>query len=159
MLCLKEVEKPKSVDGLMTSQSIEERSFPDSERLDAKIVSALKRIISDQHFRRRVGDEEQRAQKHDKVLRGRQITYMIYDNFRATGAHDAAQDLSDLFNVSFQGDEIQDVDARWDQALLSPSEIPKESILQGLLLENSTSHDLSRDSHSTSNHAMHEPAL
>ena len=52
---------------------------------------------------------------------------MIYELFRATGAHDAALDLSDLFNVSLQGDDTQDFDTRWDQGLLSASEIPKEN--------------------------------
>ena len=50
--------------------------------------------------------------------RGRQIAYMIYDHFQAIGAHDAALHLSDLFNVSLQGDAIQDFVTRWDQALL-----------------------------------------
>ena len=44
---------------------------------------------------------------------------MIHDHFRATGASDAAQDLSDLFNVSLYGNDIQDFDTRWDQALLA----------------------------------------
>ena len=51
---------------------------------------------------------------------------------RATGAHDAALDLSDLFNVSLQGDDIQDFDTRWDQALLPASEVPKENDLESL---------------------------
>ena len=44
MLWIKEVE----VDDLMTSQSIEGHVFPDFEMLDAKIASALKRIITNQ---------------------------------------------------------------------------------------------------------------
>ena len=43
---------------------------------------------------------------------------MIYEHFRATGARDAAQGLSDLFNVRLQSDDVQDFDTRWDQALL-----------------------------------------
>ena len=57
---------------------------------------------------------------------------MIYEHFRATGAHEAALDLSDLFNVSLQGDDIQDFDTRWDQAPLSESEVPKENVLESL---------------------------
>ena len=82
----------KSVDDLVTSQSIEGREFPDFEMLDAKIASALKRIITNQYFRRRINVEEQTAQKYDRFLRGRQIVSLIYDHFRATGAHDAALD-------------------------------------------------------------------
>ena len=81
--------------------------------LDAKIASALKKIISNQHFRSRVSVEEQRAQKIDRFPRGRQISYMIYDHFRRTGAYDAAQDLSDPFNVFLHEDDIQDFDTRW----------------------------------------------
>ena len=57
---------------------------------------------------------------------------MIYEHFRATDAHDAALDLSDLFNVSFQGDDIQDFDTRCDQATLSASEVSKENVLESL---------------------------
>ena len=57
---------------------------------------------------------------------------MIYDHFRVSGAHDAALDLSALFTVSLQGDDIQDFDTRWDQALLSASEVPKENVLESL---------------------------
>ena len=116
----------------MTSQSIGVRDFPDFEMLDAKIASALKKIISQQHFRRRVSVEEQPAQKHDRTLRGRQIACMIYDHFRATGAYDATQDQSDLFNVSLHGDDIRDVDTRWDQALSAASEKPSENVMEGL---------------------------
>ena len=70
--------------------------------------------------------EEQHASKYDRFLR-RQIAHMIYEHFRATGAaHEAALDPSDLFNVSLQGDDIQEFDTRWDQALLSACEVPKE---------------------------------
>ena len=102
---------------LMTS-----RDFPDFEMLDAKMASALKRIISDKYFQIRVSVEEQTGQKYDRFLRGRKLAYMIYDRFRATGARDAALDQSDLDNVSLPGDDFQDFDTRWDKVLLSASE-------------------------------------
>ena len=120
------------MDDLVTSQLIEGRDFPDCEMLDANIASALKRIISNPCFRRRVTVEEQKAQKDYRFLRGRQIAYMINDHFRATSARDVALDLSDLFNVSFKGCDIQDFDTRWDHALLSASEVPAENLLEGL---------------------------
>ena len=58
--------------------------------------------------------------------------YMIYEHFRGTGAHDAVQGLSDLFNVRLQNDNVRDFDVRWDQALLSASETPTEAVLEGL---------------------------
>ena len=41
------------------------------------------------------------------------------------------QGLSDLCNVRLRNDDVQDFDTRWDQALLSASEIPEEMILDG----------------------------
>ena len=57
---------------------------------------------------------------------------MIFEHFRATGAHEAALDQSDLFYVSLQRYDILDFDTRWDQALLSAGEIPMESVFESL---------------------------
>ena len=61
-----------SVDDLKSSYSIRGIQTPDFEVLDAKIASALNRIIHNSHFKRRVSLEEQKAQKEDRFLRGRQ---------------------------------------------------------------------------------------
>ena len=74
--------------------------LPDYDMLDAMIASALKKLLDKHvHFRMRVRAEEQRAQKYDRLLRGRQIAYMIYEHVRATGAYEAVQSLSVLFNL------------------------------------------------------------
>ena len=57
---------------------------------------------------------------------------MIYEYFRETGAHEAAQGLSDSFTVSLQNDDVQDFDVRWDHALLLVSEVPSDMILEKL---------------------------
>ena len=57
---------------------------PNSEMPDARIASAVNKIIQNSHFEEKVSLEEQRAQKEDRFLRGRQIAYMIYDYFRVT---------------------------------------------------------------------------
>ena len=56
--------------------------------------------------RKRVSVEEQRAQNSDRFLRGRQIAYMIYEYFCATGAYEAVQGLADLFTMSLQNDNV-----------------------------------------------------
>ena len=69
---IEEVKIAKSIDDLMTSQSFTgRRDFPDYDMLDAMIAS-----------------------KYDRFLRGRQIAYMIYEHFRATGADEAVRLLS-----------------------------------------------------------------
>ena len=99
--------------------------------LDAKIASALRKIISNSN-NRRVSVEEQRGQKHNRFLKGRQIACMIYDHFQATGACGAAQGLSDLFSICLHDDDLQDFDTRLDQVQLTTSEIPDENVLEGL---------------------------
>ena len=79
--------------------------------LDAMVASALKKLLNTHiHFRKRVSVEEQRAQKHDRFLRGRQIAYMIYEYFRATGAYETVRGLSTLFAISLQNEDVQDFD-------------------------------------------------
>ena len=112
---IKEVEIAKSIDELMTSRSI-------FDMLDAMNALALKKLINTQStFRKRVSVEEQRAQNSDRFSRGRQIAYMIFQYFRATGAYETVQGLSDLFTMNLQNDNVQDFDVRWDQASLSVS--------------------------------------
>ena len=57
-------------------------------------VSALNKILENSHVKK-VSLEEQKAQKEDRFLRGRQIACMIYDCFRVTGAHDTVLDNAD----------------------------------------------------------------
>ena len=52
-----------SVDDFKSSSSVRGIRMTDSEVLDAKIASALIRIIHNSHFKRRVSLEEQKAQK------------------------------------------------------------------------------------------------
>ena len=87
MLWIKEVEMVESVDDLKFSCSVRGIRVPDFEVLDAKIASALNRFIHNTQFKRKVSLEEQKAQKEDRFLRGRQIAYLIYDHLRVTGSH------------------------------------------------------------------------
>ena len=64
------------------------------EMLDARIAAALNKIIQNSHFKK-VSLEEQKAQKEDRFLWGRQIAYMIYDYFQVIGAHDTVLDYAD----------------------------------------------------------------
>ena len=100
--------------------------------LDARIASALKKIIQNSYFKMKVSLEEQKAQKEDRFLPGRQIAFMIYDYFRVTGAHDAVLDYADLFPVTPHDDNIQEFDTRWDDVLLSLTRIPPDDVLESL---------------------------
>ena len=76
--------------------------------------------------------EEQKAQKQDRFLRGRQIAYLIYEYFRVTGANDSVETYADLFTIDLRNDDIQEVNSKWDGILLSMTKIPPDDILEGL---------------------------
>ena len=106
--------------------------MPNFEVLDARIASALNKIIHNSHFKRRISLEKEKAQKQDCFLRGRQIAYLIYDYFRVTGAHDSVENFADLFTISLRNDNIQEFDSKRDGILLSMTKIPPDDILERL---------------------------
>ena len=91
--------------------------MPNFEELDARIVSALNKIIHN---------------KQDRFLRGKQIAYSIYDYFRVIGSHDSVENYADLFSISLRNDENQEFDSKWNGILLSITKMPPDDILEGL---------------------------
>ena len=79
------MEMVESVDDLKSSCSIKGTPGPDFELLDARIASALNKIIQNTRFKKKVSLEEMKAHKEDRFLRRRQIAYLIYEYFRVTG--------------------------------------------------------------------------
>ena len=121
-----------SLDELKSSRSVAGKKFQNFEMLDAKVASALNNITPNSHFKKKISLEEQKAQKEDRFLRGRQIAFTIYDYFRGSGAHDTVLDYADLFSVTLRGDNVQEFDTRWDEVLLSVSKIPSDDVLESL---------------------------
>ena len=105
VLWIKEVEMVDSL-GEKSSRSIAAKNFPHFEILDGKFSSALNKIIQNSYFKKKVSLEEQKAQKEDPCLRGRQIACMVYDYLRVTGA---------LMTHTLRDDNLQEFDARWDE--------------------------------------------
>ena len=112
-----------SVDELRSSSSIRGISMQNFEVLDARIASALNKIIHNSHVKRRISLEEQKAQKQDPFLRGSQIAYLIYDQFRVTGTDDSVENYTDLFTIALRNDDIQELDSKCDGILLSMTKI------------------------------------
>ena len=75
MQWIKEVELVNSVDDLRSSSSIRGIPMLDFEVLDARIASALNKIIHHSHFKRKISLEEQKAQKQDRFFRDRLLTW------------------------------------------------------------------------------------
>ena len=126
MQWIKEVEMVDSADDLKSSSSIRGISMPNFEVLDARIASALNKIIHISHFKIRISLEEQKAQKQDRFFRGRQVACLIYEYFRVNGANDSVENYADLFTISLRNDDIQEFDSKWDGILWSMTKIPHD---------------------------------
>ena len=132
LLWIKEVEMVDFLEELKSSRSVFGKDFPNFEMLDARIASALNKIIQNSQFKKKVSLEEQKAQKEDRFLRGRQIASMIYDNFRVTGAHDTVLYCADLLSVTLHDYNVQEFETRCDEVVLSVSKIPSDDVLESL---------------------------
>ena len=106
--------------------------------LHARIASALRKIIFNTSPKGEsvVKSSELKntidSWEGDNLLTCFMTTYMIYDHFEGTEAYDAAQGLSDLFNICLQNDDGQDFDPRWDPILSGTTEMRPENVLEGL---------------------------
>ena len=67
--------------------------MPHFEALDAKIASALNRIIHNTRFKKMVSLGEQKTQEEDRFLRGRQIAYQIHEYFPVQHGSGASVDV------------------------------------------------------------------
>ena len=129
MLWIKDVEMATSVDDFQSSRSTQRVTpVPDFELMDARIASSLNKIIQNSHIKKKVSLEEQKPQKADRFLCGRQIAYLIFDYFRVTGVNVSVLDYADLFSIVLRNDNIQEFDTRWDENLLSVEQFPPDDI-------------------------------
>ena len=131
MLWIIEVEMVESVDDLKSSRSIKGTHGPDFELLDARIASALSKIIQNTGFKKKVSLVEMKAHKEDRFLR-RQIAYLIYEYFKVTGANDSVAYYADLFTIVLRNDDIQEFDSKWNGIVLSMTKIPSDDILESV---------------------------
>ena len=126
------MEMVGSVDDLKSSCSVRGTLGPDFELLDARVASALNKIIQNTRFKKRVSLEEMKAHKEDRFLRGRQIAYLIYEYFWVTGANDSVENYADLFTIALRHDDVQECDSKWDGIFLSMTQIPSDDILESI---------------------------
>ena len=132
MQWIKEVELVDSVDELRSSSSTRGIRMPNFEVLDARIASALNKIIHNSQFKTRISLDEQKAQKQDRFLRGKQIAYVSTITSGSLGANDSDENYADLFTVALRNDNVKEFDTKWDETLLSMTQIPSDDILENL---------------------------
>ena len=117
MQWIKEVEMVDSVDDLKSSSSVRGIQMPNFEVLDARIASAMNRIIHSSHFKRGISSGGPfPSRKTDRipdlrVLPGSQEPTILSRNY------------ADLFIICLRNDDIQEFYSKWDGILLSMTKI------------------------------------
>ena len=91
----REIEAAHDVNALSTSHFMKGKHYANFETLDAKIAAALKKILVNSNFKKKVHLEEQKAQQDNRFFRGRQVACMIYEHFHVVGTHKSVLDFSD----------------------------------------------------------------
>ena len=99
--------------------------MPNFEALDARIASALNRIIHNSQYKEKDQSGAPKGPKEDCFLHGRQIAYLIYEHLRVTGATDSVENCVDPFVIGLRNDDFQEFDSKWDGILLSMTKIPR----------------------------------
>ena len=121
------MELVDSVDELKSSLSTRGTSMPNFEALDARIASALNKIIHNSHFKR-ISLEEQKSPEAGPFPSWQTDCLLIYDCFRVTGIHDTVENYTDLFFINPRNDDFSEFDSKWDGILLSVTKIPPDDI-------------------------------
>ena len=98
MLWIKEVEMVDSLDELKSSPSVAGKKFPNFEMLDAKIASALNKIIQNSHFKKK--DQPRGTEKPERGPVSTRKTDRFHDLRLLSSycAHDTVLDHADLFS-------------------------------------------------------------
>ena len=112
----------------------EHRSPPEGgavATLDAKLLSALTNIITGD-FARKVDIFKETEANEGRIIRGRQVLFMLHDHFSTNMKHGPTYALQDLFSVRLKGDNLKTFISNRDQVLAGIQKVPEESVLETL---------------------------
>jgi len=99
--------------------------------LDAKLMSALTNTLTGE-FARRVDTYKETEAAAGRIVRGRQVLWMIHDFFSTNIKHGATYALQDLFSVHLKGENLKTFITNWDQVLAGIRQVPDVSVLETL---------------------------
>ena len=100
--------------------------------LDAEIASALNRIIQNTRFRKKDQSGGNESSKRGSLSPKKTDRLPDREYFRVTTANDSVENYADLLTIVLRNDDIQEFDSKWDDILLSMTQIPSDDILEGL---------------------------
>ena len=133
VLWIKEVEMVESMGDLKSSRSVRGTHGPKSELLRRENCFSTEENHPEYLLleKGQSGGNE-RPKKKTVFLRGRQIPFLIHEQFRVTGTDSSVENYTDLFTIALRNDDIQEFDSKWDGILSSMTQIPFDEILENL---------------------------
>ena len=125
-LWINEIEEADTMDELAESGL-----FP---LLDSKIASGLSEILNGE-FQRQVQVLDEKAAIKGRMLKGRQIAWLIYQHFRLSEAEGSILEFNDLLSVELRGDNLMAFKNDWEMVMSGLKVIPSAAILESLVLK------------------------
>ena len=116
-----EVETAKSFEELADSGA-----FP---QLDARLSSEIDSVLSGE-FRKQVQVKETELSLKGKMIKGRQIAWMMYKHFKLSEVDGAMLEWEELLSVELKGDNLQQFENDWGAMCLVVRELPDEKSLK-----------------------------
>jgi hypothetical protein len=99
--------------------------------LDAKLATALGNILTGE-LARQINVVEERLALQMKMIKGRQIAWMIFEHFRITETEGAILEFEDLIAIELRGDNIKQFLNDWESCLINLKAVPPPEILESL---------------------------
>ena len=100
-------------------------------QLDAKLAAELDEILSGE-FRKQVQVKETALSREGKMIKGRQVAWVIYKNFKHSEEDGAMLEWDELLSVDLRGDNLQQFENDWNNTILNIRELPDEVFLETL---------------------------
>ena len=122
-----------SVETAKSWQELEDGDDDEFETLNAKIGAGLTDIIpTSSDFARDILNLEERLAKEGKMLNGRQLAWLMYENFRVSEVEGSLLELDDFMQISLVGDNLFKFDADWTYGLENVRRRPDDETLESL---------------------------
>ena len=95
------------------------------DSLDAKLAAALSKIPHGE-LGRRVTHKVEVCAAAGKMIKGRQILFMIYEQFRLSEVAGSLYEIGDLMSVRLKGDALEHFLITWDSVVSGMKKMPED---------------------------------
>ena len=120
---ISEVDKAKSFEDLEDSGKF--------SQLDSLLATEWEKILTG-NMKSKLRTKEIEASRQGKMVKGRQITFMVYHKFRMSELDSAMLQWDALVSVELKNDNVQQFFEDWDQTILDIGNLPDAAFLESL---------------------------